>query len=327
MISVIMSTYNETAGELHGSINSILKQSYQDMEFIIINDNPERDDLKEILKSYENSDARISVIENKKKIGLAASLNAGIKKAKGEYIARMDADDISLPHRLEKELDFLKKNDLDLVSCFVIRMDEDGRELPADAQENCFTLINAGGLLPVINFIKHPAVLGKAQAFRKLNGYRALVPAEDYDLWLRMVTGGFRIGCVGERLLKYRIRCTGISKSNQYRQYLTAGYVRHLYKERMKQGYDSFSEEHVKEYLLKHGAYDKKAADQYRETADSYQAMLRNMRNKRYGRCLMNAMKTLFMSPAGLGMILAGVSIRLKRRRLIQKQVAISRNL
>ena len=156
MISVIMSTYNETAGELHGSINSILKQSYQDMEFIIINDNPERDDLKEILKSYENSDARISVIENKKNIGLAASLNAGIKKAKGEYIARMDADDISLPHRLEKELDFLKKNDLDLVSCFVIRMDEDGRELPADAQENCFTLINAGGLLPVINFIKPP---------------------------------------------------------------------------------------------------------------------------------------------------------------------------
>ena len=177
MISVIMSTYNETAGELHGSINSILKQSYQDMEFIIINDNPERDDLKEILKSYENSDARISVI----------------------------------------------------------------------------------------NFIKHPAVLGKAQAFRKLNGYRALVPAEDYDLWLRMVTGGFRIGCMGERLLKYRVRRTGISKSNQYRQYLTTGYVRHLYKERMKQGYDSFSEEHVKEYLLKHAAYDKKAADRYRD--------------------------------------------------------------
>lgn len=321
MISVVMSTYNETAGELHCSINSILEQSYQNIEFIILNDNPERDDLKEILRFYENSDTRVSVIENKENMGLAASLNAGIREANGEYIARMDADDISLPHRLEKELDFLKRNDLDLASCFVIRMDEDGRELPADEQENAFTLTNAGDILPIINFIKHPAVLGKAQAFRELNGYRALVPAEDYDLWLRMVTKGFRIGCMEDRLLKYRVRRTGISRSNQYIQYITAGYARNLYKERTRYGYDSFSEEHFKEYLLKHGAYNKKTIDKYKETADNYQAMLRYMKNKKYGRCLRSVLKTLLGSAAGFGMILTGMSIRFSRKRRIYKNM------
>ncbi|MCI9582933.1 glycosyltransferase [Clostridiaceae bacterium] len=321
MISVVMSTYNETAEELRGSINSILKQSYQDMEFIILNDNPERDDLKEILKFYGNSDTRISVIDNKKNMGLAASLNVGIREANGEYIARMDADDISLPHRLEKELDFLKRNGLDLASCFVVRMDEDGKELPADEQENAFTLTDAGSLLPIINFIKHPAVLGKTEVFRELNGYRALVPAEDYDLWLRMVSGGFRIGCMEERLLKYRVRRTGISKSNQYMQYITAGYARNLYKERRRQGYDSFSEEHFKKYLLKHGAYNKKRTDKYNETAKNYQAALKDVKNKRYGRCLRPALKTLFGGAAGPEMILTGLSIRFGRKRLIRKNM------
>lgn len=320
MISVLMSTYNETAEELHQSIDSILGQSYKDIEFIIINDNPRRKELEEILKFYEEFDARVYVIKNKKNIGLAASLNVGIEHVQGEYIARMDADDISLPCRLEKELEFLKKNDLGLVSCFSTRMDETGKSLPMDRQGNCFTLLNVNPLLPINDFIVHPTVLGKTSVFQEVNGYRALVPAEDYDLWLRMVTKGIKIGCMKDKLLRYRVRSTGISQSNQCKQYLTAQYIKKLHKERLKFGGDSFTKKNFKSFLLRKGAEDEKFIIKYQNLIDNYQAMLKALRNKDYGKCLGYALKTIMANAYGIKMITDGIMLRLYRRYLIQKE-------
>lgn len=105
-ISVLMPVYN---GEryLQEAIASILGQTFSDLEFIIVID-PSDDNSKNIIESY--SDPRIILIQNEVKLGLAASLNQGLIIARGKYVARMDADDISLPHRLDKQFDFMEGN-------------------------------------------------------------------------------------------------------------------------------------------------------------------------------------------------------------------------
>ena len=105
-ITVLMPVYN---GEkyLKESIESILKQTFRDFEFLIINDTS-TDESEKIIRSFK--DSRIKLIKNEKNIGLTKSLNKGLDLAKGEYMARMDADDISLPKRLEIQVAFMDKN-------------------------------------------------------------------------------------------------------------------------------------------------------------------------------------------------------------------------
>ncbi len=104
-VTVLMSVYN---GEkyLREAIDSILNQTFKDFEFLIIDDGS-TDSSADIIRSY--TDFRIRLIQNEKNIGLTRSLNKGLKLAKGEYIARMDVDDISLPIRFEKQVSFLDK--------------------------------------------------------------------------------------------------------------------------------------------------------------------------------------------------------------------------
>jgi glycosyltransferase involved in cell wall biosynthesis len=110
-ISVVMAAYN-TEAYVAEAIQSILKQTHTDFEFIIIND-ASTDKTLSVIKSY--TDKRIVIIENESNCGLAASLNKGIRIAKGKYIARMDADDISAANRLERQLNILEKNpDIDV---------------------------------------------------------------------------------------------------------------------------------------------------------------------------------------------------------------------
>lgn len=109
-VSVIMSVYKEPVEWLHESIDSILNQTFTDFEFIIICDNPSYDEGIALLYAYKEKDHRIVLIENEKNLGLTKSLNKGITVAKGDFIARMDADDISLPERFEKQMSLLEKH-------------------------------------------------------------------------------------------------------------------------------------------------------------------------------------------------------------------------
>ena len=101
-----MSIYSEEEEWIRESIDSILNQTFSDFEFIIINDNPNRDKNNSLLTEYTRIDNRIIIITNEENIGLTKSLNKGLEIARGKYIARMDADDISLPTRFEKQVDF-----------------------------------------------------------------------------------------------------------------------------------------------------------------------------------------------------------------------------
>lgn len=107
LVSVIMSNYNTPEEYLRQAIESILNQTYENFEFIIIDDCSTDNSLK-IIESY--TDKRIKIIRNEQNLGITKSLNKGLAVAKGEFVARMDADDISLPERFEKQVDFLKSH-------------------------------------------------------------------------------------------------------------------------------------------------------------------------------------------------------------------------
>ena len=223
-ISIIMSTFNETESELREAIDSIVKQTYINFEFIIVLDNPNNEKIQEILEEYEKNDFRIKVIYNIKNIGLSKSLNKALSYCNGEFIARMDADDISYHNRLEKELQFLLNNNLDFVCTLVREISYEGKEVNIQK----FKPINYEGIkkcLFVDNIVNHPTWLVRQNVYRDLDGYRNIHLCEDYDFILRSILKGYNIGICNEVLLDYRLRNDGISRSNLLKQKLSADFL------------------------------------------------------------------------------------------------------
>ncbi len=217
-VSVIMSTFNESCEELEKSIYSILNQTYKNIEFIIVNDNPANKELDCYLACL--NDSRVRIIKNKTNMGLVASLNTALKAATGLYIARMDADDISLANRIERQIDYLKKNDLDMIGADVQIINEDGviiqeiMHFPTQHNQVC-KYIKWGTCLP------HPTWLVKRELYQKLNGYRDVKSCEDYDFILRaLFIEKCRLGNLPEVGLQYRVRSSGISKTTESAQYV-----------------------------------------------------------------------------------------------------------
>ena len=229
MISVIMSTYKEDERLLRESIESILNQTYRDFEYIIILDYPDNDVHKSVIEEYALKDDRIHFYINEKNMGLTDSLNRGLSLCHGEYIARMDADDISLPNRLERQMKYLEKNHYDLIGGITEMINENGsllysiKSVPTDPKK-----INKA--LRYSQCIAHPTWLGKKEVFEKNAGYRHMPLCEDYDFTLRAVLNGFVISNLNEPVLKYRMTSNSISRSNLFEQYLYMSYITNEYK-------------------------------------------------------------------------------------------------
>jgi glycosyltransferase involved in cell wall biosynthesis len=234
-VSVIMSVYD---GEKHlrESIESVLSQTLFHFEFIIVDDGS-KDSSSQIIQSY--SDSRIKFIQNQCNIGLTRSLNAAIKEAKGKYIARHDCDDISLPHRLEKQKQELDKNESILAATGVIHIFNDSninvKYIPP-VQENVFNKRILGK-----NLLIHSSIM-----FKNHEGvhYRdKFYYAQDYDLYLRLLSEGNKITVFPEFLLKYRISKNTISSKKRVHQLLFMKKAKEFFDERMlygKDNYDSF---------------------------------------------------------------------------------------
>lgn len=277
-ISVIMSTYRECEEYIRKSIESILNQTFNDFEFIIVLDDPTNKSLKEIIYSYKKIDNRIVFIQNEKNVGLANSLNIALNFAKSSIIARMDADDISLPNRLEKEYNFLRNHsECKAVSVNKINIDENGK------------VLSYGGVLPespeiiskglhYINMVLHPGAMFYKESIIKIGGYRDIVPAEDHDLWLRMVNSDMDIRILNDYLLKYRISNQSISSSSSLRMWLTDKYVRKI---NNKKGIQ-FSKSEYLNYMSRMGAYDSKKKHRFgRAIANFYKSNIA-LNNKKY---------------------------------------------
>lgn len=165
-ISVIMSVYNGTPF-LKEAVKSILNQIYNDFEFIIVDDGS-RDKSWEYLESLK--DTRIKLIRNRKNLGLAASLNKALKLARCDYIARMDADDVSKPERLATQMDFMRRNpEVDICGSFVEVINEKGKIIGKIQKPTSDDRIKKElfWLTPLL----HPTWFVKKEVFRKLNGY------------------------------------------------------------------------------------------------------------------------------------------------------------
>ena len=178
-ISIIMSVYNEER-HLRASIESILNQTFTDFEFIIVNDGS-TDASLEIIKSY--ADARIQIINNEENIGLTKSLNKAIKKARGEYIARQDADDISLPDRFEAQLKYLAKHPKTaLLGTSIYVINEKGKMM-----KRRIALPSPGKALFKGNRFFHGSLIIKKDIIDELGPYNEQFKySQDYELVLRI---------------------------------------------------------------------------------------------------------------------------------------------
>lgn len=198
-----MGIYNQwDENALLNAVNSILNQSLQDFEFIIYDDGSKQEVAQRILKLAE-LDKRIIVIGKSINHGLGYSLNRCIEKATGEYIARMDADDISVPCRLEKQIAFLDAHtEYMWCGCNAILFDETGicgeRKMPE--------------VPSTIDYLKyspfiHPSVVYRATVFEQMNGYcisKETLRCEDYELFMRLHKEGYQGYNIQETLFWYR---------------------------------------------------------------------------------------------------------------------------
>ena len=196
LITVLMPVYN-AALFLKPAIESILSQTLKNFEFLIIND-ASKDNTVAIIESY--NDPRIRLIHNEKNMGISATLNKGIHLASSDLIARMDADDISYPERLQKQYDFMQQDkDCSLLSCYVRVISSNGDFIRQEIHRDKF-------LYYTLTFecnIYHPAVVFRRQPTIDVNMYD--IPyAEDYDLFWKM-SAKFRVRQLEEVLLDYRI--------------------------------------------------------------------------------------------------------------------------
>lgn len=221
LISVIMSTYNEKETWIKQSIESILNQTYKNIEFIIVLDNPENIILDNIIENYRKKDRRIIYIKNDINKGLVYSLNRAISMSKGKYIARMDADDISLNMRLEKQKKYLEENKLDFIGTNVINFNDNG-EFTSNYPQNTKDIYK---YLNSANAMAHPTWFLKREVFQKVGQYRNIFANEDYDFLLRCRNQNIKIGNMDKPLLKYRLSSNSISRSNIFEQQVTTYFL------------------------------------------------------------------------------------------------------
>ena len=212
-ITVLMSVYNGLP-YLSEAIDSILAQTYQDFEFLIIDDKS-TDGSTEILDQYAKRDQRIRIIQNEQNRGLGYSLAVGVEMANTPWIARMDADDIAKRDRLEKQMNYIEQHPkVDILGTYALDINDKGnilreRKVPTSHDE-ISQLIWTNPLI-------HPTVLFRRSAILKIGSYycksRKRIP-EDYQLWFRACAAGLRFANLPEPLLYYRFSEQNFVRNN-----------------------------------------------------------------------------------------------------------------
>ncbi|MEA2112498.1 MAG: glycosyltransferase [Patescibacteria group bacterium] len=205
-VTVIMPVYNSEK-YLRKAIESILNQTFTDFEFLIINDGS-TDSSEEIIKSYD--DPRIKFINNQKNIGVAKSSNIGLNSARGEYIAKMDSDDISLPKRLEIQVNFMDKNyKVGAIGGWVKII---GKKFKKYIKTPCnFEKIKATILFK--NVLANPTAMIRSSVLtkHKIRYNESLRLSEDYDMWTKIIRYSPIIN-LNKILLFYRIHPKSVSR-------------------------------------------------------------------------------------------------------------------
>lgn len=224
-VSVIMGVYNITDKPvLEKSINSILNQTFTDFEFIICDDGS-NDNTLDVVKDVCQNDERVIFLKNEKNMGLAYVLNKCLKNAKGEYIARMDADDESALNRFEKQVEFLDSHpDYGVVTSNANVFDSTSiwgeLKYSEEIKKEDFLMNN-----PIV----HGAVMVRKSVYDMAEGYRDIpmtYRVEDYDLFMRIFAKGIKIHTIQEKLFNYR-EDKKTQKRRKYKYRINEAKVRH----------------------------------------------------------------------------------------------------
>lgn len=223
-VTVVMSAYREDPGLFRQAVDSILAQTMPDLELLIALDDPGNEVLRYEAEGYAARDSRVRVTVNEKNLGLAASLNRAVACCSSKYVCRMDADDVALPDRVERQLAFIEAGGYDLVGGGLDVTDGAG-ELLYHAQRLPQSPEAVRRALRWNNCVPHPSWLGRRWVFEQ--GYRQIPLCEDYDLLIRTALAGGRMANVSGAVLRYRMGEESISRSSLYEQYL---YMRYLTK-------------------------------------------------------------------------------------------------
>lgn len=302
-ISVVMSVYNAEAF-LREAVDSILNQSFRDFEFIIIDDGSTDGSLK-ILKSY--NDPRI-ILSSQKNKGLVMSLNEGVEKSSGKYIARQDADDISTKNRLALQYDLAEKNEAVLVGSSFEVIGSKGSYISMQA-----TQINDRSLkraLYVRNPFAHGSTMFLRDSFMAVGGYSSKVgPAEDYDLWLRLSRLG-KFVASKEILYSWRANHHGISYTMSEQQIASSESLRKAYAKRYPPKL-TLSFDRIRGYyrhLLTISPYSQDLASQMAHEEVVYIGLLHGLAAK-----LAQFLQALMYFPKSYGELLRAVAGKLRK--------------
>lgn len=201
-VSIIMGIYN-CEKTLKEAIDSILNQTYSNWEFIMCDDGS-KDETYRIAEEYAKKDSRFVLLKNEKNMGLNYTLNKCLSEATGEYVARMDGDDVSLPERFEKQVKFLNDNpQFALVSTGMSIFDESGEwgQLKTIEYPKIKDFCNHAPLFP------HAAVMIRKEVFLDVGGYtvkKQLLRVEDCHLWYKIYSKGYKGANIKENLYKMR---------------------------------------------------------------------------------------------------------------------------
>ena len=238
-VTVLTAVYN---GEqyLRDAIRSVLSQSFTDFEFLIVDDGSD-DGTSEILRTYATLDSRIRVLRNHRNIGLTGSLNRGLSESKGEYIARLDADDVANADRLQKQVDYLDVHSaVTLLGTWAELVDEAGSVLSIWRVPESHDALR--WLLCFNNVFAHSSVMFRRETAARLEGYSLdCKRSQDYEFWLRFARES-RIACFPAPLVKIRRHGASITATDSASQVETHNRVARQYL-RETYGIDDFSEE------------------------------------------------------------------------------------
>lgn len=220
LVSIIMPVYN---GEkyLSLSIESVLRQTYSNFELLIINDGS-IDNTEKIINSYKKKDSRIRYIKNETNLKLIKTLNKGIELAKGEYISRMDADDIAHPTLLEKEVGILNVFlDVSIVNVYIWYLNDEGTYYRYNTHPELKSNFSYLFISLFENLITHPGVMVRSSELKlfKYADIELVRNFEDKDLWNRMLLANKKIYNIKERLLFYRIAEKSVTRTNSAEVY------------------------------------------------------------------------------------------------------------
>ena len=224
LVSIIMGAYNcDTT--LQEALNSLYKQTYHNFEIILCDDGS-TDNSYEIARQNATIHGNIRLLKNERNLGLNATLNRCLAIAKGQYIARMDGDDISAPNRLEKEVIFLDTHpEYAIVSCPMFYFDEQG----------VFGHGKGRGEPSLFSFVKgtpfcHAPCMVRREAYESVEGYsvdKKLLRVEDYHLWIKMYAAGYRGYMLSEPLYSMRDDRNAVVRRS-FRSRINEAYVKHL---------------------------------------------------------------------------------------------------